>query len=242
MNPSGHQQPDDRIASAALLGDGIVLVWNDIDAQGREQFYEWHDKEHIPERLAIPGFRRGRRYRKAGHSPEWLTLYEADDPDVMVSPAYMARLNAPTPATTKTLTHFRNTSRAVCRPVCSVGESTGGYVLAIRIDRAAAPETTPEAYVREVAFPRAMASTGVLACHLFASEQASFLDTEESRTREFDVPAWIVLVEASTEDAAGQARALIDAPQLSDAGLRARPDAAVYTLEICRLGAPARST
>jgi hypothetical protein len=240
MNPQKHQQPDSAVAGAALLGNGIVLVWNDIDAQGREQFYEWHDKEHIPERLAIPGFRRGRRFRKPGHSPEWLTMYEAGDLDVMVSPAYMARLNAPTPATTKTLTYFRNTSRAVCEPVYSVGESSGGYVLAIRIDRPAASSTTPEAYLRDVAFPRAMALTGVLACHLFASDQASFLNTEESRTREFDVPAWIVLVEASTPEAAGQVRDLIDAPPLRDAGLSVRPDAAVYALEICRLGTASR--
>ncbi|WP_250479609.1 MULTISPECIES: hypothetical protein [unclassified Caballeronia] len=242
MNLQTDQDADNAMAPAALLGSGIVLVWNDIDEAGREQFYEWHDKEHIPERLAIAGFRRGRRFRKAGHSPEWLTMYEAADLDVMSSPGYMARLNAPTPATTKTLTYFRNTSRAVCRPVFSVGESSGGHVLAIRIDGAASSDVTPEAWLRDVAFPQAMSSTGVLACHLFASDQASFLDTEESRTRAFDVPAWIVLVEASTEEAAERAREFIDAPQLHDAGLRPRRDAAVYALEICRLGVLSRST
>ncbi|WP_250510590.1 hypothetical protein [Caballeronia sp. GACF4] len=248
MKPDSQTTPDSLAASApthdmpgatsaALLGHGIVLVWNDIEFEGREQFYAWHDKEHIPERLAIPGFRRGRRFRRAGHSPEWLTMYEAADLDVMVSPAYMARLNAPTPATTKTLTYFRNTSRAVCQPVCSIGESSGGYLFAVRIDRTGAANNTPEAYLRDVAFPQAMRATGVLACHLFASDQASFFDTEEARTREFDVPAWIVLVEASTEAAASEVHALIDVPHLRDAGLHIRPDAAVYALEICRLGA-----
>ncbi len=63
---------------SALLGAGVVLVWNDITEQGREQFYDWHDKEHIPERLAIPGFRRGRRYitprvfmKLVRHGPVW---------------------------------------------------------------------------------------------------------------------------------------------------------------------------
>lgn len=222
--------------NAALLGRGVVLVWNDIDAQGREQFYEWHDKEHVPERMAIPGFRRGRRFRKAGHSPEWLTMYEASDLEVMVSPAYMARLNAPTPATTSTLRHFRNTSRAVCELVYTTGASSGGHVLAIRIDSGHADSRDPGDYLRECAFPQAMALNGVLACHLFASDRASFLHTAESRTREFDVPAWIVLVEASTEAAAEKARALIDTPQLAGLGLQLRPDAAVYALEICRLG------
>jgi len=75
--------------SDALLGRAAVIVWNDIAPQGREQFYRWHDKEHIPERLAVPGFLRGRRYAKRGHSPEWLTFYEGADLDVLTSPEYL---------------------------------------------------------------------------------------------------------------------------------------------------------
>lgn len=221
---------------ASLLGSGVVLVWNDIDSEGREQFYQWHDKEHVPERMAIPGFRRGRRFRKEGHSPEWLTMYEASDLQVMVSPDYMARLNAPTPATTSTLRHFRNTSRAVCELVYTTGASSGGHVLAIRIDTTGPARRDPGEYLRNLAFPQAMALNGVLACHLFAADESSFLNTAESSTREFDVPSWIVLVEASTEAAAERARALIDTPRLRDLGLQVRSDAAVYALEICRLG------
>ena len=41
----------------ALLGAGAVLVWNDVAEQGRDQFYQWHDKEHIPEWLATTALR-----------------------------------------------------------------------------------------------------------------------------------------------------------------------------------------
>ena len=61
-------------------------------------------------------------------------MYEADDLAVLTSPEYLARLNAPTPATERTLKYFRNTSRAVCRIVHSVGSSTGGHMLAMRLD------------------------------------------------------------------------------------------------------------
>ena len=40
----------------ALLGDAAVLVWNDVAGEGREQFYDWHDKEHIPERSQSRAF------------------------------------------------------------------------------------------------------------------------------------------------------------------------------------------
>lgn len=227
----------------ALLGEGAVLVWNDVAEQGREQFYEWHDKEHIPERLAIPGFRRGRRYIKPGHSPEWLTLYEADDLGVMVSPEYLERLNSPTPGTVKTLRYFQNTSRAVCRIVYSTGSSSGGHVLAMRLDVPAAQSDAMCRYLSMEVFPRAMALVGVVACHLYRADQpASHLNTAESSTREFDVPSWVLLAEATTPDAAAQARALIDGPELQRLGVTVRSDAAIYSLEICRLASPATAS
>jgi hypothetical protein len=227
-------------SGGALLGSGAVVVWNDVAEQGRDQFYEWHDKEHIPERLAIPGFRRGRRYVRPGHSPQWLTLYEADDLGVMVSPQYLERLNAPTPATVETLRYFRNTSRAVCRIVHSVGSSSGGHVLAMRLDVAAAQGDALRDYLSDQVFPRALALTGVIACHLYSADQpASHLNTAESSTREFDVPSWVLLVEATTPGAAERARALVDESTLLRLGASVRKDAAIYALEICRLAAPA---
>jgi hypothetical protein len=224
---------------SALLGAGAVVVWNDVAEQGRDQFYDWHDKEHIPERLAIPGFRRGRRYIKPGHSPEWLTLYEADDLDVVTSPEYLQRLNSPTPGTTRTLQYFRNTSRAVCRIVISTGSSSGGNVLAMRLDVPGAQSDAMCRYLSMDVFPRALALTGVVACHLYASDQdASHLRTAESNTREFDVPSWVLLAEATTVRAAEQVRALIDGPELQRLGVVVRSDAAIYSLEICRLASP----
>ena len=233
LEPAGTAKA--RSSGGALLGSAAVIIWNDVAAEGRDEFYVWHDKEHIPERLAIPGFCRGRRYGKRGHSPEYLTLYEADDIGVVVSPAYLERLNAPTPATVATLRHFRKTSRAVCRIVQSVGSSSGGFALALRIE---VPPDTTETFRRFMSGALAQAAdlTGIVACHLFAADQtASRVNTAESSTRAFDIPSWVVLVEASDEGAADRARALIEVPELMSLGASVRSDAAVYTLEICRL-------
>ncbi len=223
-------------ARSSMLGRGTVLIWNDVAPEGVDSFYAWHDKEHIPERLALPGFLRGRRLRCAGHSPEWLTIYEAEDLSALVSAAYLARLNAPTPLTTATLVHFRNTSRAVCRMVHSAGTSTGGHVVTLRIAIAPEREADLIAHLRDRAFPAAMAATGVIACHLFAADtSASFVNTAESKNRAFDVPAWIVLCEATNADAAHAGWRTIDDAALKALGASVRPDAASYQLEICRL-------
>jgi hypothetical protein len=225
-----------RRGDSALLGDAAVLIWNDVAPEGRDAFYAWHDKEHIPERLSLPGFRRGRRFARPGHSPEWLTMYEAVDVGVLVSPEYLARLNAPTAATVATLVHFRNTSRAVCRVARSMGSSCGGHALAMRfaIDPARAGATLR--YLQDEAFARAMRRTGVLACHLFATDaSASYLNTAESSTRSFDVPAWVLMCEASTASAAEAAYDDMAGPAFARLGADVRGDYAVYALEICRL-------
>jgi hypothetical protein len=222
--------------ATAWLGDAAVLIWNDIVEEGRDRFYRWHDREHIPERLALPGFRRGRRLVCAGHSPEWLTIYEADDLDALTSPQYLARLNEPTPGTVATLKFFRNTSRAICALLHSVGSSTGGFLLTLRIEM---PDANVDAFVRAVReelFPAAMGITGVVACHLFGCDQlASHIDTAESNTRSFDVPSHVLVVEATTRAAAEAAWRVIQGPALERCEVYVRPDAAVYQLEICRL-------
>ena len=226
-------------SAAALMGRAAVLIWNDVAPEGRERFYAWHDREHVPERLSLPGFLRGRRYARPGHSPEWLTMYEAVAVSALVSPVYLARLNAPTPATTRTLAFFRNTSRAVCRLVHSMGSSSGGHLLALRMSVDPARADAMCRYLRDDAFPRALAGNGVVACHLYATDApASHVDTAESSTRAFDVPAWVLLCEASTADAAERSREIIAAGEFARLGVDVRRDAAVYALELCRI-APA---
>lgn len=229
----------DRSTGFALLGEAAVLIWNDVAAEGRECFYAWHDKEHMPERLALPGFRRGRRFSRPGHSPEWLTMYEAADVSVLVSPQYIARLNAPTRATLAALRYFGNTSRAVCRVVHSVGGSTGGHVLAMRMSVEGSRDDAMCGYLRDDAFPRAMARTGIVACHLYrADADASHVDTAESSTRRFDVPPWVLLCEATTSGAAHDVRNVVEGTEFARLGVEVRSDAAVYALEICRLSSP----
>ena len=163
-------------------------------------------------------------------------MYEAVDISALVSPEYLARLNAPTPGTTSALKHFVNTSRAVCRIALSVGSSTGGHVLALRLDVPAEQGGAMCRYLDGDVFPRAIASTGVVACHLYqADSPASYLNTAESSTRQFDVPGWVLLFEASTAGAAERVKDAIDGQELARLGVKVRRDGAVYALEICRL-------
>jgi hypothetical protein len=168
-------------------------------------------------------------------------MYEADDLSVVTSPEYLTRLNAPTPATISTLKYFQNTSRAVCRVVCSLGSSTGGHMLAMRLTVPGAESEPMCRFLSDEAFPQVMDLTGAVACHLYAADHsASHVNTTESGTREFDVPAWVLLCEATTRGAAEKAKELIDGPEFRRLSVVVRRDAAVYALEVCRLSVPAQ--
>src|SRR5262245_53685108 len=77
------------VAAVALLGRAVRAFWHDIAAGGDDDFNHWHTEEHIPERVGIPGFLRGRRYEVLGEGPRYFNLYETADLDVLGSPAYV---------------------------------------------------------------------------------------------------------------------------------------------------------
>ena len=111
-----------------LAGEAVVAIWNGITPEARAQFYDWHTNEHMPERVGIPGFRRGRRYiaADADTTPEFFTLYETHTMEVLQGSDYANRLNAPTAGTRATTAQFRDTSRALSRVIVSHGPGMGG--------------------------------------------------------------------------------------------------------------------
>lgn len=181
-----------------LAGHAAVAIWHDIAPEGRAQFYDWHGTEHMPERVAIPGFRRGRRYVATGADLEYFNLYEADTPAVLTGPGYRDRLNDPTPWTVDTVKHFRNVARSLCRVAVSVGAGQGGLIATCRYD---VPAGTAEAHIATMAgtvLPGLAEHGDVAGAHLLVADaDASAVGNAESKTRgvENRVPKWIVLVE-----------------------------------------------
>lgn len=105
---------------------GILAVLNDIDAGcDRAAYEDWYQRDHLPDRLAVPGFRHARRYRRVeGALPEYFTFYETEGAEVLRAAPYLARLAAPTPGTVAMMRHFR----AMCRSVCVVAAEAGGGI------------------------------------------------------------------------------------------------------------------
>ncbi len=69
---------------------GILLVIACPPAEMEEEFNAWYDTEHLPERMAVPGFETGLRFVAASGARVYLAMYDLERPDVLDTPAYAA--------------------------------------------------------------------------------------------------------------------------------------------------------
>ncbi len=96
------------------MSPGLLAVWNAIAPEDEAGFNAWYDGEHVPERLALPGFLAARRYRGDDSAHRYCALYDTESALALTSPAYLERLANPTPATRAVMGKFRDMHRAVC--------------------------------------------------------------------------------------------------------------------------------
>ena len=223
-----------------LAGRAFVAIWHDIAEEGKTAYYEWHNREHMPERMAITGFRRGRRYVAERGTPEYFNLYEVDSPDVLTDDEYLTRLNNPTPRTREVLPYFRNTSRLLCRLGASIGGSQGGAILTIRFDVARGREEACWRFLTEAALPATYGRVGIVGAHFGVTDQtSSAIDTEEGKMRGgiLRLPGWVILVEgispAWLERAASEA---LNDEALRGGGALDPMERGTYRLECSREG------
>jgi hypothetical protein len=103
-----------------------MLYTVDVDPPDERRFDTWYTHEHLPERVGVPGFLRGRRYvRAAGPGHQHLTVYDARNTAVFSSPEYLARLDNPTPLTRQVVSALRDPRRVVLEVLFSQGAATG---------------------------------------------------------------------------------------------------------------------
>lgn len=180
-----------------LLGQGVLTIWNGIADYAEAEFVAWHVREHIPERVGLPGFLRGRRYVAVDGHPKYFNFYETADEGVLTSEAYRRRLDAPTPWTRSVVRHFRDTSRTICRVVASVGHGEGGWIETIRIFGARDFPAFFAAATTLVA--RCAEAPGIVGAHLLEGQAAASQGASAEkamRAAPDEVVAAVMLIEA----------------------------------------------
>ncbi len=224
----------------SLAGEAIVAIWHDIMDEGRDEFYWWHVHEHIPERVSVPGFLRGRRYIAEDGAPEFFTLYEAETIETLGGRDYLDRLNDPTEWTTKTVKYFTNVARSLQRVHYSKGPGIGGHLLSYFFEIDGDVMSAGDFVQRMIdqALDPIAAEYGICGVHLGETDHSiSDTPTTERKRRSggTDMPGWSLLIEAARRDDLDRVRnAYLGGDTLRQLGLLGEPGYGLYRLEYVR--------
>lgn len=223
------------------VGGGLLLNWLDVAPGAEADFLKWHTREHVPERVSLPGFLSGARLVAASDVPPepghgLLIAYEAQSPAAFTSAAYRARLDDPTPLTRQMLPGLRQVTRGIYRAEALWGAGQGGHVATLRFN---AP---PEGFAGWVAqLDRLAGRAGMISVLLGRPDiRRSRMKGTTAEGRSTDSqpedPSWCLVLQASHREALEEAAArALPGP----GSLRLHRFRRVFTLARAELSQPA---
>jgi len=179
-----------------MLGRAAVAMWWDISPEMKAEFEDWHSREHMPERLGIPGFLRGTRWIALSGEPSYFILYEAARLATISGGPYVERLNNPTPWSRKMMPQHRNMVRSLCRVRASRGGAIAHALATIRFSPAPRRGRSVSKWLATDALPALAQRKGLTGAHLLESQpMAAAPPTAEQEIRGGDAKAdWILLI------------------------------------------------
>ncbi len=196
---------------------GAVAIWVSTPDGIRSEFERWHNVEHTADRVGLPGYWLGRRWRalpaaSAGElaaPTDYLALYEVDDAEVLRQAAYLDQLNEPTAWSRRMLAPTFDVERAIYELVMSHGDEPAldaPYLLAVRVNPPPGPDGDAEllAWYREEHLPRLGAVDGTIRGRVFRRVDAiSDIPTTEKEIQRTRVTGqrFLALYELADPDA-----------------------------------------
>jgi hypothetical protein len=150
-----------------LMADDLLFVYSSPGPVDLAEFNDWYDNEHVPSRLALPGFGAVNRYRAAdGMKPEWLATYEVK-PGTLDGEDYKALWAHASPREKQIMSTLTTLDRRLYTPLSDVwaegraAESAPAPVV-LAVSMSVPPAVVPEldAYYSEEHFPLLLAVPG----------------------------------------------------------------------------------
>lgn len=120
--------------------NGMLFVATDVAAQDEADFNRWYDREHVEERVRVPGFLSGTRYRALQGGRQYLGLYKTESLASFTSEAYRAAFRHQTPWSVASLEKMRDPMRRVCAVEAVTGQGCGSHLALFEL-----PPAEPEA-------------------------------------------------------------------------------------------------
>jgi hypothetical protein len=215
----------------ALHGKGMLITLTQTRARDEADFNEWYNREHIDERVNLPGFHRARRYVAVRGEPKYLATYECDSVADLATPGYLALLANQTPWSQSVMARFTHFHRLTLRIQMDMTHGEGGALTIVRF--------VPDARYRhglvawlEANLARAIALPGLLGAAVGENdlEVANAPVQEKSMDHPKALDAeWVVLLEGADPKAtATAARATFKLAALRKFGVTRAPVTGTY--------------
>src|SRR3954462_10159116 len=198
-----------------MRGAGFLAIWSDVEPDHLTDYRHWLTREHTTERVTTKGFLGDRVFRAArADINRFFILYELESPEVLDGPAYLARLNAPTPWSQKTMPRLGNFIRGGGVMTARAGRGEGATIAALRIERL---PPKPQAFADAL-----VALDGVAAVQIGTTDLArtSVPTVEKGMRKDEGIFAGLLIIEALDEAALrGALREAVQlAPEIAGAG------------------------
>ena len=187
-----------------IAGKGMLLTSMNVDAADEAEFNRWYDREHLEERVAIPGFIEARRYVAHAGNPKYLSLYSTETFEVLDSPAYRTALANQTAWSKANIARFKDMIRGVARITISRGTGRGAVLGILRLRPAAGSEDTLRGALRQQLDPSKL--DGVISMHLLENDPALSRPITDNPST-VGAGDWFVLIDATDVNAVPPATA-----------------------------------
>ncbi|MGR4869958.1 antibiotic biosynthesis monooxygenase family protein [Variovorax sp. LARHSF232] len=202
--PDQHQLKENDMVFA---GKGILISSMEVRPEEEADFNEWFDREHLAERVAIPGFLEARRYESVGAPTRYLQIYNTTGFDVLNSAAYRAALAKQTEWSNHHISRFIAPTRTVGRLARSAGVARGVAVVLLRLRPSGDPAMMPAlADVLDV-----LEQPGTASIH-FVEADAKLSRPVTADSGYVGAEDCYVVVECTSEAAGGQIVAQLEMP------------------------------
>lgn len=217
-----------------LLGKGMLVVFTEVKARDERDLNEWYNREHVDERVNLPGFHRARRYISVRGAPKYLATYECDTVGDLATPGYLHLLANQTPWSQAVMAKFTHFHRLTLRIQVDLAHGVGGAVACVRFVPDPRERKPLIAWLQETALPALIARPGLLGA--FAAETDLEVTNAPLQEKSMDHPKadeaeWVVMIEGADAASVGAAaRSRFKLAALRPFGVTAAPTIGTYRL------------
>ena len=157
------------------MADDLLYVYSSPGPVNLTEFTDWYDNEHVPNRLATPGFGAVARFRATdGLKPEWLATYEIK-PGTLETPAYKALWADASEREKRIMASVGTLDRRVYTLLSDAWadgytEASGAAPVVLAVSMSVPPEVVPDmvAYYEQEHYPMLLAVPGWRRARRFA--------------------------------------------------------------------------